>query len=190
MGCAAEVELRPDVAVCVCGAQSGLLLSRFLGSRVAMRDEITFAAPTGDRFSTEILITKHALSGRNYYFYQAPIGYVTQRKPDKRNEPFVSAEVRAGALGIGVIFVPCEVLREYFYGLSDCVDGAGHPAVYSKVGRAKAPSRCCSCRVEDLSRELADFKLPLGILGFARHPGDGVRQPPHAVTCGHVHRVR
>ena len=150
MGCVAEVELRPDVAVCVCGAQSGLLLSRFLGSRVAMRDEITFAAPTGDRFSTEILITKHALSGRNYYFYQAPIGYVTQPKPNKRNE----------------LAPPCTRMAH---------------AVNCREGR-KRPSLFCSCRVEDLSRELADFKLPLGILGFARHPGDGIRQPSHRVA--------
>ena len=41
-----------------------------------MLDEITFAAPTGDRFGKEILITNHADSGRNRYFYQALIGYV------------------------------------------------------------------------------------------------------------------
>jgi hypothetical protein len=27
-------------------------------------------------------------------------------------------------LGIGVIFLLCEAQREYFYGLSNCVDGA------------------------------------------------------------------
>jgi hypothetical protein len=30
----------------------------------------------------------------------------------------------AGALGIGVIFLLCEAQREYFYGLSNCVDRA------------------------------------------------------------------
>jgi len=56
----------------------------------------------------------------------------------------------------------------------------------SAVGRAKAPSLCCSCRVEDLSSEFADLQLALGVLGFARHPGDRIREPPHTVTCGHV----
>jgi len=51
------------------------------------------------------------------------------------------------------------------------------------------PSLCCSCWIEDLSSELADLQLALGVLGFARHPGDRIREPPHAVTCGHVHGI-
>jgi hypothetical protein len=71
----------------------------FLGSRFAIGDEITLAVPAKGKGGTEILITKDAVSGRNRYFYQAPIGYVTQPRPDKRKEHFVSAEVQAGALG-------------------------------------------------------------------------------------------
>jgi len=98
----------------VLGDQTRLLLSCFLSLRVAIGDEIAFAVPTEDNGGTEILITKHAVSGRNRYLYQAPIGYVTQPRPDKRNEHFVSAEVQAGVLGIGTIFLPCQALREYF----------------------------------------------------------------------------
>jgi hypothetical protein len=44
-----------------------------------------FAVPTGDEVDTEILVTRHAVSGRDFYLYQAPIGYVSQPEPDKRN---------------------------------------------------------------------------------------------------------
>ena len=109
-----NVELQDDVAVCVLGDQARLLLSRFLGSRVAIGDEIAFSVPTEGKGGIEILITKHAVFGRNHYLYQAPIGYVTQPKSDKRNEHFVSAEVQEGALGIGTIFLPCQALRRIF----------------------------------------------------------------------------
>jgi len=112
------------------GDQTRLLLSRFLGSRVAIGDEIAFAVPGEDKVGAEILITRHAVSGHNRYFYQAPIGYVTQPKPDKRGEYFVSAEVQAGAFGIGTIFLPCQALREYFYAFSRSGDSSDHPTPY------------------------------------------------------------
>ena len=125
-----NVELQDDVAVCVLGDQARLLLSRFLGSRVAIGDEIAFSVPTEGKGGIEILITKHAVFGRNHYLYQAPIGYVTQPKSDKRNEHFVSAEVQEGALGIGTIFLPCQALREYFYGLSHSENSPDRPTLY------------------------------------------------------------
>jgi hypothetical protein len=73
--------------------------------------------PTRDTIRAEILITKNSGSGPNRYLYHVPIGYVSQPKQDKRNQYFVSAEVSRGSLGIGTIFLPCEVLREYFYRL-------------------------------------------------------------------------
>ena len=112
------------------GDQTRLLLSRFLGSHVAIGDEIAFAVPTEDNGGTEILITKHAVSGRNHCLYQAPIGYVTQPRTDKRNEHFVSAEVLDGALGISKTFLPCKALREYFYGLSHSGDSADRSTLY------------------------------------------------------------
>jgi len=129
-GYATKVELRQDVAVCTLGDQTRLLLSRFLGSRVAMGDEIVFGVPTEGKGGTEILITKHAVSGRNHCLYQAPIGYVTQPRTDKRNEHFVSAEVLDGALGISKTFLPCKALREYFYGLSHSGDSADRSSLY------------------------------------------------------------
>ena len=74
------------------------------------------------QFGTEILITKNAGAGPKRYLYHAPIGYVSQPRQDKRNQHFVSAEVHRGGLGISTVFLPCEVLREYFYGLPGADD--------------------------------------------------------------------
>jgi len=40
-----SVELRQDAIVCLFGNQTNLFLSRFLGSRVAVGDEIAFPFP-------------------------------------------------------------------------------------------------------------------------------------------------
>jgi len=86
-GCVLKIELRQDAAVCVIDDQTRLLLSRFVGSHVGIGDEIAFAVPTGEEVGTEILITKHAVSGRDRHLYQAPIGYVSQPKPDAWSAP-------------------------------------------------------------------------------------------------------
>ena len=79
---------------------------------------------------TEILITHNAASGPNRYLYHVPIGYVSQPKQDKRNQYFVSAEVNRGGLGIGAVFMPCDVLREYFYRLTQSGDRTDRPTLY------------------------------------------------------------
>ena len=148
-----DVELQQDAAVCMLGDQTRLLLSRFLGSRVAIGDEIAFAVPGEDKVGAEILITRHAVSGHNRYFYQAPIGYVTQPKPDKRNEHFVSAEVQGGALGISTIFLPCQALREYFYGLSHSENSPDRPTLY-QILRISPNAHAAELRVAFRLREL------------------------------------
>ena len=123
-----------------------------------MGDEITFAIPAGDEVGTEVLITKHDVSGRNRYLYQAPIGYVTKPKPDKRNEPFISAEVQAGALGIATIFMPCQALREYFYRLTRSGDRAERPSLY-EILRIPASASTAELRV---AFKLRDLELTTG----------------------------
>jgi hypothetical protein len=125
-----NVESLEEGPVCVFGNQTKLLLSRFLGSRVAVGDEIAFPVPMGDAVGTEILITKDAASGPNRCLYHVPIGYVSRPKQDKRNQHFVSAQVCHGSLGIGVVFLPCEVLREYFYRLPQSADRTDRPTLY------------------------------------------------------------
>src|SRR5208282_3648792 len=89
-----------------------------------------FPVPTRDTIRAEILITKNSGSGPNRYLYHVPIGYVSQPKLDKRKQHFVSAEVQRESLGIGTIFLPCEVLREYFYRLTPTADRVDQPTLY------------------------------------------------------------
>jgi hypothetical protein len=93
-------------------------LSRVLALHIAIGDEVAFSIPTGDEVGGEVSITKDAVRpGHPHHFYQAPIGYVTQPKVDKRGQHFVSVEVQESGLGISAIFLPCEALRDYFYRL-------------------------------------------------------------------------
>jgi hypothetical protein len=113
----ASVERRYNPAFCVLVNGSKILLSRLLACQITVGDEIAFRIPTGDSAAPEICITKACSSGTNRCLYQAPVGYVTQPKLDKRQQHFVSAQVEHGNLGISAIFLPCEALREYFYRL-------------------------------------------------------------------------
>ena len=148
-----SVELRQDAAVCVIADKTRLLLSRFLGSRVAVGDDIAYAVPTGDEVGTEILITKHAVTGPSRYLYHAPIGYVSQPKVDKRNQQFVSTQVHDGRLGLGAIVVLCEALREYFYRLPHSEDRADPPTLYQILripANASAAEICVAFKLRDL----------------------------------------
>ena len=125
-----NIQRQSEPSACVFPNQTKLLLSRILAPYVAMSDEITFPIPAPEAVGPEILVTKNASAGPNRYIYQAPIGYVSQPKQDKRNQYYVSAEVRRGSLGIGTIFLSCEVLREYFYRLPCTADRVDHPTLY------------------------------------------------------------
>ena len=145
--------LQEDHAACVFANQTKFLLSRFLAKSVAVGDEITFPIPALDAVGPEVLVTKNAASGPSRYLYQAPIGYVSQPKQDKRNQYFVSAEVRRGSLGIGTVFLPCEVLREYFYRLPRTADRIDHPTLY-EVLRISASASPAELRVAFKLRDL------------------------------------
>jgi hypothetical protein len=148
-----SVQRQEDPAACVFANQTKLLLSRLLAKSVAVGDEITFPISVPDAVGTEILITKNAASGPGRYIYQAPIGYVTQPKQDKRNQHFVSAEVQRGSVGISTIFLPCEVLREYFYRLPRAADTLEHPTLY-EVLRIPASASPSELRVAFKLRDL------------------------------------
>jgi hypothetical protein len=137
-----SIQRQSEPAACLFPNQTKLLLSRSLAAYVTIGDEITFPIPAPDAVGPEILVTKNASAGPNRYIYQAPIGYVSRPKQDKRNQPFVSAEVAQGGLGIGTIFLPCEVLREYFYRVSSTADRVGHPTLYEvlRVPAGASPS--------------------------------------------------
>jgi len=130
----ASVERRSNPAFCVLGSRSKIVLSRVLASQITVGDEIAFPVPTGDTAGPEICITKACSSGTNRCLYQAPVGYVTQPKLDKRNQHFVSAQIQHGNLGISAIFLPCEALREYFYRLPQTDAQGKHPSLYEILG--------------------------------------------------------
>lgn len=93
---------------------SKMLLPRFRASHIMVGEEIGFAIPAGDAVGTEICISKASSSGGKHCLYHAPIGHVTQPRPNKGNQDLVSAEVLRGGLGITAVHLPCEVLRDYF----------------------------------------------------------------------------
>ena len=137
-----SVQRQERPAICVLANRTKLLVSRFLASYVAVGDDIAFPVSTGDAARTEILITKNGSSGPNRYLYQVPIRHVSKPKQDKRNQHFVSAEVHQGGFGISTVLVPCEVLRDYFYGLPIADHRAAHPSLYEilHIPRSASPS--------------------------------------------------
>jgi hypothetical protein len=137
-----SIQRQSDPAACVFPNQTKLLLSRILAPYVAIGDEITFPIPSPDATGAEIYITKNGSSGINRFLYQAPIGYVSQPKRDKRNQHFVSAEVQPKNLGIATIVLQCQVLREYFYRLPRTADRVDHPTLDSCRGLGQAAGGC------------------------------------------------
>ena len=79
----------------------------------------------------------------------------TSPNPSRTNEisTYVSAEVQRGSLGIGTIFLPCEVLREYFYRLPRTADRVDHPTLY-EVLRIPASASPSELRVAFKLRDL------------------------------------
>jgi hypothetical protein len=153
-----SVQRQEKPAICVFANRTKLLVSRFLASYVAIGDDIAFPVSTGDAVRTEILITKNGSSGPNRYLYQVPIRHVSQPKQDKRNQHFVSAEVHQGGLGISTVFVPCEVLRDYFYGLPNADHIADHPSLYEilYIAASASPSELrVAFKLRDLELQTA-----------------------------------
>src|ERR1035441_1248226 len=106
-------------------------------------------------------MASRTLAGNSRYIYQTPIGYVTQPKQDKRNQHFVSAEVKRGSLGIGTIFLPCEVLREYFYRLPHTADRVDHLTLYEvlRIPPEASPSELrVAFKLRDLELQTAGVR--------------------------------
>ena len=148
-----SIQRQEGTAVYISVNQTKLLLPRHFAANVAVGDEITFPIPAPDAVGPEILVTKNAASGPSRYLYQAPIGYVSQPKQDKRNQYFVSAEVRGGSLGISAVFLPCAVLCEYFYRLPRAADRVDNPFLY-EVLRIPASASPFELRVAFKLRDL------------------------------------
>ena len=125
-----SLQLQQHSVACALSDRNTLLVSRLLSKHIAVGDENTFSVPTKETSRTEVLIATRGTSGTSRHIYQAAIEYVSHPKQNKRSEYFVAAEVQRGSLGIGTIFLPCEVLRKYFYHLSRVNDGADRRTLY------------------------------------------------------------
>jgi hypothetical protein len=103
-----------------------LLLAPFL----KVGDEITFPAQPSSAEGTELLACRRSVSGGERCLYAATTRYVSSPKPDRHNRHFVCAEVLSSYFGIGVIHLPCEVLREYFYDIPSVSERKGNRSLY------------------------------------------------------------
>jgi hypothetical protein len=133
-GSVARIERQADHATCILANGSRTLISSFLAAHLSVGDELLFSLPSHPaNAGTELLIVKNALTGTQRDLYQAAIGYVSQPKQDKRNQQFVSADVRGGGLGISNVFLPCSALREYFYRIPENHDAPAHHTLYETL---------------------------------------------------------
>lgn len=100
---------------CVFRDGDSVLVSRFLGGYILPGYTIELGLPSkaGDH-GTEVLVHKGP-SSKAKDVYQAPIGYVTKPKVDKRGQVYCLAEVCGSAFGISTVRLNCDVLRNYFY---------------------------------------------------------------------------
>src|SRR5260370_14690224 len=101
---------------CVFTDGTSILISNFMASFVRNGDQLRFPRELeGVGAGTEIYIRNTNPEERRREVLQAEIGYATQPRKDKRNNLFVSAEVRGSRLRISAINIRCEALRDYFY---------------------------------------------------------------------------
>lgn len=116
----------------------------------------------------------------NRYLYQAPIGYVTQPKLDKRTQYFVSAEVQQRTLGISAICLPCGSVRNYFYRLP--VDGKDAQPNFYETLRIPANASPAELRV---AYKLRTLELVAGARGeqLALERAFNIVGQPELRTC-------
>ena len=130
---------QPEAIHCLVANQGNIRLPLLLASYIAIGDQITFPIPVGNALGAEICITK-TVSAEGTCIYLAPVEYVTQPKQDKRGLSFVAAQLRAANLGISSVFLSCETLRDYFYGISTSQAGPAHPNLYEVLRIATGAS--------------------------------------------------
>lgn len=132
-GCITNIRpTREGAAECVLSQGAPVIIPPYLAAYLGSGDEIEI--PLGpNRAGVEIHVRKNAASRRIHELYQAPLGYVTQPKENKRKELFVAAEVIGSGLGITTIYLPCHLLRDYFYVADRQREWGKQPTLYEIV---------------------------------------------------------
>jgi hypothetical protein len=105
-------------------------LPALLACHVAVGDEIRFPVAASGQLETEIYVKNNSSSSGRGDLYLAQIGHVAQAKKDKRGRLSVCAEVRHGVFGLATVVLPCEVLREYFFGILSDRKSLAQPTFY------------------------------------------------------------
>jgi hypothetical protein len=129
-----SVSSQVDPPCCVLANRAKVQLPHVLAAHLKAGDEIAFPIPEDQAKGAEIYVSKSATSKTEGSLYLAPIGYVTQPKTDKHKRLFVSAEVQRGSLGISAVYLPCHLLREYFYRLPQSDGKARCATLYELLG--------------------------------------------------------
>jgi hypothetical protein len=94
-------------AECALSKGAPVVVPDFLAAYLSSGDEIQ--VPLGsDQVGTEIYVRKNAAFRLIRELYEAPIGYVTRPKEDKRKDLFVAAAVLGSGWGLGSFTsLPC-----------------------------------------------------------------------------------
>src|ERR1039458_8953979 len=132
-------KLQPDGSAikCLFSDAASLTLSRFLAGFLHFSDEIEFD-PTAVDPNRELRVVQNT-SRRPRELYFAPIGYVTQPKPDKRGEYFVRAAVTGSRLSIGHVHLPNAAVRDYFYFSNRSRPGCDQQTLYDLLRTVPSP---------------------------------------------------
>jgi hypothetical protein len=135
--------VRQEKAIfCTLENRSTVLLPLLFANHIAVGDEITLPIPPGNAAGAEIMLMKGASPGARRCIYLVPIEHATQPKLDKRDQSFVSAQVRSGSMGISSVFLPCEIVREYLHGVGDSKNGSVSASLYQtlRIGPSASPA--------------------------------------------------
>jgi hypothetical protein len=125
-------ELRTDgqSVKCILADGRSLLVSRCLGGLIFRGDAIEFALPDeNSAIGTETLVRKTPGSKKGD-LYQAPIGYVSKPKEDRRGQFYSLAGVRNSSIGISAMRLNCNVIRDYFFSQRDARRRQEQPDFY------------------------------------------------------------
>jgi hypothetical protein len=133
-GMVVRVTSQGDRTVCQLGLGAPILVSSVLGHYLGVGDEIVAPLGGAQEAGTEVYVRKAESARRLRDVYQAPIGYVTQPREDKRKELFLMAEVRGSRLGITAINIPCSTARDHFYVADRRREWAKQRSLYDVVG--------------------------------------------------------
>lgn len=92
-----------------------MLVSKRIGNCVVTCDTLEFPLPDERRGGEPEILVRKGSGPKGRDVYQAPIGYVTRPKEDKRGQFFSLAAVRDNAFGILTVRLNCDAICHYFY---------------------------------------------------------------------------